>query len=273
MKFNPVVDVRYFKHSDGRVIYVTYINDKPLTAIPEGFTQTDTPVEQKVGKEAEDATAAAARANAGAGSGGGGGIDQPVDARTAAFFDNETKEQRDDRMGKVNDFLQQVVNVVVPGAGLINALPSIISSPVVGAIANAFGSRQDPNLAEVEDAVPRSVADIRGQTESPFNREEAVRQAAQESFRFTELNQQNADAQEEAQAEAARQAAQESFRFTELTQQNQDSTPSGGGDFGGSGYDGGMFSGAQSGDVGFAKGGFIKKKKNVVKSKRGLASR
>jgi hypothetical protein len=29
----------------------------------------------------------------------------------------------------------------------------------------------------------------------------------------------------------------------------------GGGDFGGSGYDGGMFSGAQSGDVGFAKGG------------------
>lgn len=64
MKFNPVVDVRYFKHPDGRVIYITYINDRPMTAIPEGFTQTDTPVEQKVGKEAEDAAAAARAADA-----------------------------------------------------------------------------------------------------------------------------------------------------------------------------------------------------------------
>jgi len=73
MKFNPVVDVRYFKHADGRVIYITYINDRPMTAIPEGFTQTDKPVEQKVGKEAEDAAAAAAaRARTGGDTGGGG---------------------------------------------------------------------------------------------------------------------------------------------------------------------------------------------------------
>ena len=73
MKFNPAVDVRYFKHADGRVIYITYINDRPMTAIPEGFTQTDTPVEQKIGKEAEDAAAAAAaRARTGGDTGGGG---------------------------------------------------------------------------------------------------------------------------------------------------------------------------------------------------------
>jgi hypothetical protein len=76
MKFNPMVDVRYFKHADGRVIYITYINDRPMTAIPEGFTQTDTPVEQKVGKEAEDAAAAAAaRARTGGGDSGGGSGD------------------------------------------------------------------------------------------------------------------------------------------------------------------------------------------------------
>jgi hypothetical protein len=67
MTFNPVVDVRYFKHPDGRVIYITYINDKPMIAIPEGFTQTDKPVEQQVGKAADEktteATAAAAAQN------------------------------------------------------------------------------------------------------------------------------------------------------------------------------------------------------------------
>jgi hypothetical protein len=71
MKTNTAVDVRYFKHADGRVIYVTYINGKPMVAIPEGFTQTDKPVEQKVGKVAEE-TAAAVTAAAGGGGGGGG---------------------------------------------------------------------------------------------------------------------------------------------------------------------------------------------------------
>jgi hypothetical protein len=44
---NPAVDVRYFKHEDGRVMFITYINGKPTTSIPEGFKQTDTPVEIK----------------------------------------------------------------------------------------------------------------------------------------------------------------------------------------------------------------------------------
>ena len=52
---------------------------------------------------------------------------------------------------------------------------------------------------------------------------------------------------------------QQTFRASELAAQKSEGTPTesspGGGDFGGAGYDGGMFSGAQSGDVGFAKGG------------------
>lgn len=50
---NPVFDVRYYKHSDGRIMYVTFFNGKPMMPIPEGFTATDKPVEQQVGKEAE----------------------------------------------------------------------------------------------------------------------------------------------------------------------------------------------------------------------------
>lgn len=37
---NPVFDVRYLKHTDGRVMYITYVNGKPLTPIPEGFKET-----------------------------------------------------------------------------------------------------------------------------------------------------------------------------------------------------------------------------------------
>ena len=52
---------------------------------------------------------------------------------------------------------------------------------------------------------------------------------------------------------------QQTFRSSELAAQKSEGTPTesspGGGAFGGAGYDGGMFSGAQSGDVGFAKGG------------------
>jgi hypothetical protein len=52
---------------------------------------------------------------------------------------------------------------------------------------------------------------------------------------------------------------QQSFRASELVAQKEEGAPAesspGGGTFGGAGYEGGMFSGAQSGDVGFAKGG------------------
>jgi len=55
---NSAIDVRYFKHTDGRRIYITYINNRPMTAIPEGFTETDDIVEKQVGKAAEEKAAA-----------------------------------------------------------------------------------------------------------------------------------------------------------------------------------------------------------------------
>jgi len=72
----------------------------------------------------------------GGGMGGGGGYDQPLDARTAAFFDNETKEARDARMGQVND----VLSMLAPGALFGRAASGLLSSPIAGGIANFFSA-------------------------------------------------------------------------------------------------------------------------------------
>lgn len=70
---NPAVDVRYYKHADGRMMYITFINDKPMTAIPDGFNQVSAEDARQVGKKADDAADVAAPvADAGGGGGGGG---------------------------------------------------------------------------------------------------------------------------------------------------------------------------------------------------------
>jgi hypothetical protein len=81
---NTAVDVRYYKHPDGRMMFVTFINNRPMTSIPEGFTQTDKPVEQKVGKAAEERDAAVGVAGGGDGGGGGDRIDTTEGGRTVS---------------------------------------------------------------------------------------------------------------------------------------------------------------------------------------------
>jgi len=76
---NPAVDVRYYKHDDGRVMYITHINDKPMTAVPDGFKEVAADEVRQVGKKAEETAAAAGGGAGGAGgavsSGGDGGGD------------------------------------------------------------------------------------------------------------------------------------------------------------------------------------------------------
>jgi hypothetical protein len=56
---NPVFDVRYLKHDDGRVMYITYINGKPLTPVPEGFRETTQEDALKMASTADEAKKAA----------------------------------------------------------------------------------------------------------------------------------------------------------------------------------------------------------------------
>jgi hypothetical protein len=74
---NPAVDVRYYKHDDGRVMYITHINDKPMTAVPDGFKEVSPEEARQVGKKAEESAAATGGGATGGtgGDGGGGGGD------------------------------------------------------------------------------------------------------------------------------------------------------------------------------------------------------
>jgi len=53
-----------------------------------------------------------------------------------------------ERNQKVNDFLTNISAVLSPGATLAR---SLLDTPLAGGIANAFGGRQDPSLATVEN--------------------------------------------------------------------------------------------------------------------------
>jgi hypothetical protein len=61
---NPMVDVRFFKNKEGKVMFITHINGVPLVPIPEGFEPTDESYEQLVGSEADKKAAEAAQAEA-----------------------------------------------------------------------------------------------------------------------------------------------------------------------------------------------------------------
>lgn len=76
---NPAVDVRYYKHDDGRVMYITHINDKPMTSVPDGFKEVSAEDARQVGKKAEESVAAAGGGATGGtgGDGGGGGEGVP----------------------------------------------------------------------------------------------------------------------------------------------------------------------------------------------------
>lgn len=293
MKFNPAVDVRYFKHADGRVIYITYINDRPMTAIPEGFTQTDTPVEQKVGKEAEDAAAAAAaRARTGGGDSGGGGGDSGGTTTTSGRGPGQGISSTVQSLALTglavskNPIAQFLSPLISAGVGWISGKALDAQLDAMGAAQTAMesdntlggqlGSRSDVNgnistftTQARTDAFDRDVfgIDSKGldaeRSQSAFDRDAAN-------------NAQIGAAEQAAVAEAAAEAATVANDIDAISASEGISAGGGGGD---SGYSGGTTgAGNEGGGIGagegLAQGGFIKKKnKPAVKSKKGLASR
>lgn len=120
---NPSIDTRYFKHADGRVMYIVFVNDKPSVKIPEGFEPMDGPVEQQVGKEAEEKAASAA---GGAGDvGGTSAIDgynyyqAKEDSLVAKGMTREEAqkavfEEQSARNAKINSVLTKLVKNSIP---------------------------------------------------------------------------------------------------------------------------------------------------------------
>ena len=145
---NPAVDVRYFKHEDGRVMFITYINGRPTTAIPEGFKQTDTPVEKLVGKAADDKATTTAPPDS-----GGGGDRDFDDGRSA------------DAKGTYSDFLStpigravaRAVNALTPGPSTQAPAPKVNLSTPLG-VTPARGKDDSAPVVSSQDPGPSTTS-------------------------------------------------------------------------------------------------------------------
>lgn len=116
---NPVFDVRYYKNAEGSVMYITHINGKPMTPIPEGYKAVTQEEAQKVGQKAEEAAKAETPKLK---TDESGDADTTLNKEVEKFLDEEaaTPGARDARMGKINTALTKGIQAVMPGAGLMN---------------------------------------------------------------------------------------------------------------------------------------------------------
>ena len=107
---NPVFDVRYYKNAEGSVMYITHINGKPMTPIPEGYKAVTQEEAQKVGQKAEEAAKVEKKP-------------EQESSYEGTPGDPGTPEEQAARNQKLNDFLTGVLpaaaKAMIPGMGLM----------------------------------------------------------------------------------------------------------------------------------------------------------
>lgn len=119
---NPTVDTRYFKHADGRVMYIVFVNDKPPIKIPEGFEPIDGPVEQQVGKEAEEKASIIGGDSGGGEADAGGGYNYYQATEDSLVAQGKTRaeaqaivfQEQSARNAKINNLLTKFVKNSIP---------------------------------------------------------------------------------------------------------------------------------------------------------------
>jgi hypothetical protein len=79
---NPAVAVGYYKHTDGRMMWITKINGKPMSAPPDGFSEVSAEEFQNVGKKADEAAKVVAKPSTSTGMTGSGGDSSYGDGTT-----------------------------------------------------------------------------------------------------------------------------------------------------------------------------------------------
>ena len=116
---NPVIDVGYYKHPDGRMMWITKINGKPMSPPPDGFAEVDAEEAKKGGLKQEEKAAEAAKEAKNVDTGGGGGGDMPQDGgKTGPVALNITI---DPATGKATPKAPPDWLMFVPGGSLIAA--------------------------------------------------------------------------------------------------------------------------------------------------------
>lgn len=174
---NPVVDVRQFKHDDGRVIYITYFNNKPSTPIPEGFKLVAKSTEQQVTTTPTTPSVSAPTTASTSGSGGGSsyyngegtsGWDNMSDADKAAYYrENPTMARVTQEMQNLftnYTILGKIQNTLNPDFVTQQALiargidPTGVNANQLAAIANE-GYTGLANLGYTRDQQAQMIAD------------------------------------------------------------------------------------------------------------------
>jgi hypothetical protein len=141
---NPVFDVRYYKNAEGSVMYITHINGKPMTPIPEGYKAVTQEEAQKVGQKAEEAAKVEKKP-------------EQESSYEGTPGDPGTPEEQAARNQKLNDFLTGVLpaaaKAMIPGMGLMT-----LAQKAAGLFANQSGKPMP-----VEERTGVAAQDIRAQ--------------------------------------------------------------------------------------------------------------
>jgi hypothetical protein len=156
---NPAFDVRYYKNKEGATMFITHINGKPMTPIPEGFTAVSAEEAMKVGSAADEEEAKKKKPT----QDDYGYSDTPQLGRDLT---PEEAEKRDEQLGKVNTFLTKAAPFVIPGVALAQKVAAFLKDkeqppapveqrgPVVEQAATLAGTMayqrasEDPRLSE-----------------------------------------------------------------------------------------------------------------------------
>jgi Arc/MetJ-type ribon-helix-helix transcriptional regulator len=141
---NPAFDVRYYKNKEGATMFITHINGKPMTPIPEGFTAVSSEEAMKVGSAADEEKKKAASTT------------QQESSYEGMPGDPGTWEQQSARNKKLDEYLTKagsaLTKAVVPGAGLLT-----LAQKAAGLF---MGPERQGPLAPVETRTPTPVGDI-----------------------------------------------------------------------------------------------------------------
>jgi hypothetical protein len=306
---NPAFDVRYYKNKEGATMFITHINGKPMTPIPEGFTAVSSEEAMKVGSAADEEKK---KAGTGSAADQGGYDASQLDPEVAKFLDKEaeTPGARDARMGRINTTLERItgnlpfVGAMKKGAELIFGKPrkdlapveTRTPTPVGGPLSAPLTEGTGGSLMSAAAADAYAAAKDMGATDLAATRaaQRAVEyiQAGADPFAATERSKSETAKEQsllEAQEDIAERSNIGSMSRSNSATASPVTSPSGGNasrdisgelnsgnyDYGGSSYSGdsGFGTGSDYGnqDYGsfFARGGLVAKRQYPTKKKKG----
>ncbi len=144
---NPAFDVRYYKNKEGATMFITHINGKPMTPIPEGFTAVSSEEAMKVGSAADEEKKKAASTT------------QQESSYEGMPGDPGTWEQQKARNEKLDQYLTKagsaLTKAVVPGAGLLT-----LAQKAAGLFMGPQRTDEEAKKIPIEKRTGVSVVDI-----------------------------------------------------------------------------------------------------------------